>query len=139
MKKTITLTVLNIILIVRMMPAQEPVLYSTAADTIYSGVTIDSIIVDPCAGVLLPKQKQAISIHPNPSQETFTISAQFAETTTIDIKINSLLGKTVCKETDLIAGDNFFHVIRLQNPNPGLYIVMVHGDSINEMRKIVIQ
>ena len=105
---------------------------------IYGCVNTDSTVAnvlncfDP-AGVRLNAVANVVRIFPNPNKGNFTIEHNLEQA--VSAELISPLGQVV----RVIELNNSSNEVVLDNPAPGMYLVRISGEGVNQLHRIVIQ
>ncbi len=78
-------------------------------------------------------------VYPNPSTGNFTINLNSDKTTRLNIKIINPIGSLIYKESNIQVKGIYTNTLDLSNLPVGIYYLIVEGDKINSVNKILIQ
>jgi hypothetical protein len=78
-------------------------------------------------------------VYPNPSTGNFTINLNSDKTTRLNIKIINPIGSLIYKESNIQVKGIYTNTLDLSNLPVGIYYLIVEGDNINSVNKIMIQ
>jgi PKD repeat protein len=103
------------------------------------GSVIEAIWVDPCPGIPENKVQPEVLIYPNPNTGSFTVMLNLQSSEKFDLTVFNAFKEAVYEEKNISGENEFTKIINLNGCAPGLYYVMISGNNINTMKKIIIK
>ena len=95
--------------------------------------------VEVCSGISEVAGIKDLDIFPNPNDGTFNISADFANTTELQIQVRNLTGQTVYSSNEGNVIGNTVFQINLQEQPAGIYIVSLVSEGKAVTRQVVME
>jgi uncharacterized protein YjdB len=97
------------------------------------------VIVAICPGISSAPEKVAMMVYPNPTKGNLTIEIFTGKTETMDIQIQNALGNVVYTERHVQVNGKLIKSIDMSGYSEGVYFLKLSGDTINQIKRIVVQ
>ncbi|MCD4747373.1 MAG: T9SS type A sorting domain-containing protein, partial [Bacteroidales bacterium] len=98
----------------------------------------ETIYVDACTDIAENDNNRTIEIFPNPNNGNFTLNININNNSIIDLKIVNLMSEVIYQKKQIITTGSFSETINISNYTEGMYYLIIKGDDINYIEKIII-
>jgi hypothetical protein len=96
------------------------------------------VILSNPVGIISSTSKINLNLMPNPSNGIFNIVIETGKSETLDLIVVNNFGQTVLKDK-IIAEGSHTETINLNDIKAGIYMVMVKGENMRVMKKMIIK
>ncbi|MBN3035820.1 MAG: T9SS type A sorting domain-containing protein, partial [Bacteroidales bacterium] len=98
-----------------------------------------TIVVDPCTGILEYETDGLVHVYPNPNEGSFTVKMNLETQETLTIRLLNAMSEVVFEERHISVTASMNYELNLPGLNAGVYYLHVVGDKTLVTRKIIIR